>query len=509
MSNDKRAASQRPINRRDFLKLGAAMAALSACQRIPGDTALVDTAPQTLATAPAQPKAATAQPRSAPPTPAGLAWLAANRIQFGPRPGDIEHISKIGVDAFIDAQIASDAIDDSALASRLASHDLSMLDRTPQELAEGRQVRLVRNQLSQATVLRAVYSERQLYELMVDFWTNHFNIFFQAGTTRFLKAQDDRDVIRAHALGRFGDLLEASASSPAMLDYLDNAANKRGAPNENYARELMELHTIGVAGGYTQQDVAEAARALTGWSIVPARAKKGNPGTFVFRKPVHDDDAKTILGLKIPAGGGQRDGEMLLTLLAKHPNCAQFISLKLARRFVADDPPKSVVEAGAAAFAKSNGDIKATLGAILHSDAFKQSSGKKLKRPFDYVVSALRVTDADTDGGEVVNAALTRMGQPLFMWSSPDGYPDNATAWLGAGSMLARWNFALSLSTNTLRGTRTAAETYASAAVAAQAVLGAALPKTALTALEPHFASGNSGAATGLLLASPLFHIRG
>jgi uncharacterized protein (DUF1800 family) len=304
-------------------------------------------------------------------------------------------------------------------------------------------------ELSQATVLRAAYSQRQLYEVMVDFWSNHFNIYLGKDTDRFLKTIDDREVIRPNALGNFHDLLSASMHSPAMLIYLDNAHSTRDLPNENYAREIMELHTLSVNGGYSQTDVTEVARALTGWTV--QGLKGAQPGDFIFAPRIHDDGEKHILGQVLPAGQGIRDGEIVADILANHPATANFISTKLVRRFVSDDPPSTLVTRAAAAFTSSHGNIATVMGTILHSDEFQSAFGQKFKRPFEFVASAIRSTNAHlTPGPQTVNL-LGLLGQPLFRWESPNGFPDSAGAWASTTGMLYRWNFGLALAFNAFK----------------------------------------------------------
>ncbi|HEY3340923.1 MAG TPA: DUF1800 domain-containing protein, partial [Anaerolineae bacterium] len=440
-------------------------------------------------------------------TPA-LDWLAANRLMFGPGASDLQHIDEIGLDNFIEEQLASSQPDDTALQARLQS--LETLTMLPVDLAQAQRSNILL-ELQQATLLRAVYAKRQLFEVLVDFWTNHFNIYFQKNTDHYLKTVDDREVIRPHAMGKFRDILGASAHSPAMLVYLDNVTNRKVSSNENYGRELMELHTISVNGGYTQADVKEVARAFTGWTAQSAQG--ANPGAFIYNPRMHDDDAKTILGQALPLHGGQQDGEHVLDLLAQHANCAQFIASKLARRFISDIPPASVISLGAEAFTRSAGDIKATLSAILHSDDFKHSSGQKLKRPLELIASALRGLDADTDGAAPLQNFLTQMGQPLFLWQSPDGYPDVSAAWSGADAVLARWNYGIVLGRNGLKGTQLNLNNLISNRSAdpitglSMRLFGAALPADVQRVLEP-FASDLPTLAA-LLVAAPIFQIRG
>jgi uncharacterized protein (DUF1800 family) len=326
---------------------------------------------------------------------------------------------------------------------------------------------MVVTELQRAKLLRAVYSERQLYEMMVDFWENHFNIFANKDDDRYLLTGYDRETIRPFAMGRFRDLLGATAHSPAMLFYLDNwrssvprpyAATKDkpagvdGGLNENYARELMELHTLGVDGGYTQKDVQEVARCFTGWTI----QKPNEQGLFLYRPGLHDDGEKTVLGHRILPGGGPADGERILDILATHPATARFIATKLARRFISDDPPSSVIDRAAAVFLKTDGSIRETLRAIVTSPEFFSTTAyrAKMRSPFEYVAAAMRALGAETDGDRPVLDAIGRMGQPVFGRITPDGYADRSGQWLSSGSMIARFNFAGALATNRFKGTK-------------------------------------------------------
>ena len=338
-------------------------------------------------------------------------------------------------------------------------------------------------ELQQSRILRAVYSERQLQEVMVDFWTNHFNVFSGKGADRWLLTSYDRDTIRPHAMGKFSKLLEATAQSPAMLFYLDNfqsvSPNMKPGPlqrpqqqrrglNENYARELMELHTLGVDGGYTQQDVQEVARCFTGWTIFQPRggaaavnalrgeAARRTPGTFFFNRRAHDDGEKTVLGRKIPGGGGMKDGLMVLDILARHQSTAKFIATKLVRHFVADEPPPALVERVAATFTKTDGDIRETLKTIFFSNEFNSTVAyrAKIKRPFELVISAIRTLGADTNGGPQTHQWMARMGEPLYGYQTPNGYSDTAESWVNTGGLLERMNFGLALASNRIQGTR-------------------------------------------------------
>ncbi len=435
------------IKRRDFLKISgltAALAALAACRaQVPPN--LLPTA--TIQARPASPFSGAVGSTSDPADV--LISRALRRIQFAPTLADLAHARQIGLDAYIEEQLAPGSISDPDVEPRLAKFET--ISMGPLQLSQVDPAHKPGQQLGQAALLRAVYSQRQLYELMVDFWSDHFNIYLGKTLDRYLKTVDDREVVRPHALGKFRDLLSASAHSPAMLVYLDNALSNRQAPNENYARELMELHTLGVDGGYTQGDVHEVARALTGWTVAGPRSQ--NPGTFLFNAGNHDDGAKLILGRSFPAGQGIQDGEQLLDLLAAAPATAQFICGKLVRRFVDDNPPPALVASAAGAFTKTGGDLTQVMSVILHSSEFKTSLGSKIKRPFEFVASALRASGANFDPDLPSLGVLKRMGQPLFGWETPNGFPDSAAAWITTTGVLSRWNYALALAFNTFKDT--------------------------------------------------------
>jgi uncharacterized protein (DUF1800 family) len=405
-----------------------------------------------------------------------------NRVAFGPRPGDFERIKQIGVDNYIDEQLQPDLIDDSALDKRLADlyptltmniGDVMNTYAQPRPLTPAaRAYRLFRQaelgirdaremgpqqvayDLQEATIMRAIFSKKQLFEVMVDFWTNHFNIDIRKNDCRWLKTTDDRDVIRKYSLGKFRDLLLASAQSAAMSEYLDNRINTKGVANENYAREIMELHTLGVDGGYTQKDVQELARALTGWTIKsPRQAQFGiidyaEAGAFVFNPKQHDDGAKKVLGINIPANGGINDAITVIDALAVHPSTAKFIATKLVRRFVADTPPDVLVQRTAQTFLDTGGDIRVVMSTILHSDEFRNSFGQKIKRPFEFIASVARATDMQLEDARPFALALQMMGQGLFLHATPDGYPDSGSAWINTNNLMARWNLALMVAAN-------------------------------------------------------------
>jgi uncharacterized protein (DUF1800 family) len=470
-----------------------------------------------------------------------------NRLGFGARPGDVERVKAIGLENYINQQLNPEKIADVVAEDKVK--DLAVLKMSTADLYEkypqpGQLIRQLQNrgmlpkdlaeaqdnqknprenpeyrkliqeyykengleqpqrivaELQASRILRAVYSERQLQEVMVDFWTNHFNIFAGKGADRWLLPGFDRDTIRPHAMGKFSTLLQATAQSPAMLFYLDNfqsvspqsviAANRgraqaqmmneqqqrpRRGINENYARELMELHTLGVDGGYTQKDVQEVARCFTGWTIfqprggaaalnaikgedAPARRPPARPaGTFFFNLRAHDDGEKVVLGQKIPAGGGFNDGLMVLDMLARHQATAKFIATKLVRHFVTDTPPPALVNRVAAAFTKSDGDIRETLKAIFFSNEFNSPEAyrAKVKRPFELAVSAIRILGADTNGGPGTHQWIARMGEPLYGYQTPNGYSDAAESWVNTGALLERMNFGVALAGNRIPGTR-------------------------------------------------------
>jgi uncharacterized protein (DUF1800 family) len=331
------------------------------------------------------------------------------------------------------------------------------------ELANGPQ-QVVARDLMEGKMLRAVYSNRQLSEVLDDFWFNHFNIYLDKGADRYLVTEYERDVIRPRVLGKFRDLLEATAKSPAMLFYLDNwqsvgpdapqargKKNSRGL-NENYGRELLELHTLGVDGGYTQKDVTEAARCFTGWTI--NQPQRG--GTFFFNRRVHDDGEKTVLGVKIPAGGGESDGEKVLDIVARHPSTAHFVSKKLAMRFVADEPPDSLVDRMAQRFLKTDGDLRAVMQTMLNSKEFWSEGAyrSKLKSPFEMVASAVRALNGDVDFAFPLVNQVAQLGQPLYRKQEPTGYSNSSKEWLNSGGLLARMNFALQIADNRVPGVK-------------------------------------------------------
>ncbi len=430
-----------------------------------------------------------------------------NRVAFGAKPGDIERVQAMGLDRYIDQQLHPERIADRDVEPRLAP--LTTLRMSSREIADkieqpqidarkakqqgsaptpaDQRANSVVLELSEQKVLRAIYSERQLQEVLTDFWFNHFNVDARKGPVRFMLPEYEREVIRPHVLGKFRDLLEADAKSPAMLFYLDNwmSADPHGphprvppprivrgafgpvlvqppprmppqnpnAPkglNENYARELMELHTLGVDGGYTQKDVTEVARCFTGWTIDKPRAGGG----FVFRPALHDEGQKIVLGHVIKAGGGQSDGEQVLEILAKHPSTARFIATALVRRFVSDTPPPALVDRAAKRFRETDGDLREVTRAILTSPEFvsPEAASAKMKTPFEFVVSALRATGADVQDATPIVRTLQQLGMPLYQCQPPTGYKDTADAWVNTGALVDRMNFAVRLANQRLNG---------------------------------------------------------
>jgi hypothetical protein len=421
------------LSRRDFLKLGAlvtASAALASCapvyRRLAGDLPSV---PWT---------ALNAQD-----------FLALNRLTFGPRVEERARFVEIGLQAYLEEQLAYDSINDFDCEILLSPFktlkmDANDLEGISNQLFDNYDREKVPNELRQATLIRQLYSKRQLYEIMVEFWSDHFNTFIEKGNGFFLKTVDDREVIRKHALGSFRDLVWASAHSPAMLTYLDNQANEKSHPNENYARELMELHTLGVDGGYSQQDVMELARCLTGWNV----KEHFWLGEFVFKEDLHDTGEKKVLGLTIQPAG-QSEAEQVIEQLAAHPSTARFICTKLARRFIADEPPQEIIEKATQTFLATQGDIKSVLRVIL-LDGLPLAQ-PKYKRPANFILSSLRMLNAETDAVGL-HEYLMRMGQLYFNWTTPDGYPDRSAAW--QGNLMPRWQFAFEFIRNEIKNTK-------------------------------------------------------
>ncbi|HVX38277.1 MAG TPA: DUF1800 domain-containing protein [Gemmatimonadaceae bacterium] len=459
-----------------------------------------------------------------------------NRLTFGARPGDAAQVRAMGVDNWIDRQLHPERIPDPR-ADSLMSHYAVFAMQTPDIIRDFNVVQRLQRQVQQAgtndtspnkaatrreilarnpelaetamrarqmvgavesaKLARAVVSDRQLDEVMTDFWENHFSVYAGKGQVRLFLTDYDENVIRPRALGKFRDLLGAVAKSPAMLFFLDNwqsaadsahptliprvvrpgqippalrrrlenatpeqrakimaqvkAQAERGL-NENYARELMELHTLGVDGGYTQKDVQEVARALTGWTF------NRQTGAFVFNPRIHDAGAKVILGQKFPAGHGEDEGERVLDILAAAPQTAHFITTKLARHFVSDDPPPALVDRCANTFEHTQGDIRETLRCIITSPEFfsRAAYRAKVKTPFEVVASGLRALDARPDTTPRTSQIVARMGEPIFGHQTPEGWPDRGDAWMNTGAILNRINFGLAMAAGQVPGARIA-----------------------------------------------------
>jgi len=425
-------------------------------------------------------------------------------------------------------------------------------------------------ELAMAKVTRAIYSERQLQQVLDDFWFNHFNVFAGKGEDRYYLTSYERDVIQPHTLGKFKDLVTATAQSPAMLFYLDNflSADPRAAArqaaeraarrqqrnggfgrpfpppqnpqaqnkkkqerglNENYGRELMELHTLGVDGGYTQKDVTEAARCFTGWSIEKPRE---NP-VFKFDDKLHDPDPKIVLGKKIHAGG-MKDGEQVIDLLAHHPSTAKFISTELARRFVSDTPPPALVARMAQTFLSEDGDIRAVMRTMIYSPEFwsRETYRAKIKTPYELVISAVRTLGTDVDTPMPLVQWIGRIGEPLYQCQPPTGYSDKADTWVNTGALLNRLNFSLTLAGNKIRGSRSdvmpllgvdaGAEPRVALTRAVDVFLGGSVAPTTVETLEKQLDNPqvlqaklddpakqtDLGVVTGLVLGAPEFQRR-
>jgi len=433
------------------------------------------------------------------------------RVTMGLTVEELERVRQLGIEGYVEYHLDYESIDDSELEAMLAGYTtLSMevhelLDQPPGgPLAE----------LVFATILRAVYSRRQLFERAVTFWNDHFSIYIQKGATDVLKTVDDREVIRAHALGTFPDLLSASAHSPAMLYYLDNHTSVAGQPNENYARELLELHTLGADNGYSQTDVEEAARCFTGWTLHGYEAG-ADVGKFTFAPELHDDDFKRVLGEYIPPGGGIQDGEILLELLSAHENTAFRIACKLCHWFWGYHPPRGLVREVTDAYLTTGGDMRAMLRAVF-TERWMQRARPKHKRPYHLIVSALRAL-----GGSVTNPyglviPLQSTGQIPFFWVPPDGYPDELDFW--SGLPLPRWNFGASLLNNELPGVSVDLEVFLAGVQTAEGVIdridqrlfGGALPEVDRAGLLAYLEAGvlsweRAAETVGLAVAAPSY----
>ena len=470
-------------------------------------------------------------------TPRQRVLHALNRLGFGPRPGDVDRVLSIGVDKWIDEQLHPERIADRAIDARLqrlptmtmSNADILRKYYVPVQMArrqakadgkngelmkdipyDERPQRVMEDLLTQR-IVRAAESDRQLNEVMVDFWINHFNVFAGKGIDRFLLTSYERDTIRPHIWGRFEDLLRATAKSPAMLFYLDNARSRRDAINENYAREIMELHTLGVDGGYTQKDVTELARVFTGWTITRPQDRRGEAAEFVYRPFLHDAGAKTVLGIRFAPGGGMEEGEKMIRVLAHHPATAHHIALQLCQRLVSDDPPRALVDRVAKRFLDTDGDLRETVKAVITSPEFWDPSTyrTKVKTPFEYVISAARAIDAHIDNPMPIARALQQIGEPLYGAQPPTGYSDRADAWINTGALLNRLNFALDLAANKFPGVRTDGNVMTNTSsveqMAAMLTGGDLTAGTRATIRERVSDSSDPRLIAGLILGSPEF----
>lgn len=365
-------------------------------------------------------------------------FTALSRLTYGVRAEERRRVAEIGLAGWIEEQLSPDALDDTPAYLRTRRYET--LTMKANELRDWQPGPLI-HELQAATLLRQLYSRRQLYEVIVEFWSDHFNISVEKEPCWFLKTVDDREVIRKHALGTFGDLLMASATSPAMLIYLDNQANEKSHPNENYARELLELHTLGVDGGYSQQDVMELARCLTGWSVKDHFWY----GDFTFKEELHDSGTKVVLGQTIQPNG-QREAEEIIERLAVDPRTAHFLAQKAVRRFLGDAPQQGLVSRAATVFLENKGDIPSMIRVILLDGVANPdyALSPKYKRPLNFVTNALRSLNAEVaHPNALIENVLVRMGQVPFIWAMPDGYPDNDDFW--GNNLLPRWQFAYEL----------------------------------------------------------------
>src|SRR6266568_3290217 len=470
----------------------------------------------TLAAAVASLGARHAAPRQSTPhqlpalTPHDSALHALDRLAYGPRPGEVDAVAADGVMHWIDRQLSPDQLDDRLVAERATAFPVLRYD--PRDLArlyaaarnerrEGRQGgkdeemgRRLAGEVEQVAVVRAALSRRQLYEVMVDFWANHFNVFFGKGADRVLAPSYIEETLRPRAFGKFADLLIATARSPAMLFYLDNweSVAPGSAPpaltrpslgarpwfgrgryvpgfsrepaqadsqrqrvlermpkgiNENYARELLELHTLGVDGGYTQQDVIAVARIFTGWSIDRPQQGAG----FAFHDWAHDRGDKQVFGQRF-RDDGMNEGIRLLKLLAAQHATMHHVSRKLCARFVSDEPPDGCVDAAALAWRRTNGDIRAVLRAIFTSPDFwaPQAVRAKVKTPLEFVISAVRATGAEPDSTLRLAQVVAHLGEPLYLQPAPTGYPEAQAQWVNSGALLGRMNAAVALAAGRL-----------------------------------------------------------
>jgi uncharacterized protein (DUF1800 family) len=412
----------------------------------------------------------------------------ARRATMGLNTADVAEVRAKGYQQWLNEQVNWASIDDSAVESIVAQR-YPLLALPAAQLANANQG-TVQSQLQEATIYRGTFSRRQLYERMVEFWSDHFNI--AVTKVGYLKAVDDREVIRKHALGKFSALLKASAHSPAMLAYLDQNLSRAGSPNQNYVRELMELHTLGVDGGYTQQDVDELARVFTGWTFTGA-------GDFSFNPNRHDWGPKTVLGVNIPAApsstgsAGINEGELMLDVLLNHPSTGRFLATKMLKWLLTPEPTQTQINAIATVYRVTKGDIRLMVRAILN-EGWVSDAPAKFKRPFHFLVSSLRAIRPVVNSVASMNGQLRTLGQQLFFYETPDGYPDAVEYW--AGNIQPRWNFA-----NTLAG-----QTSQTGVNVSVADLLTGSPDAVVDMIEDDFFGGELALSTRLAL---LDYIRG
>ncbi|MFO0599263.1 MAG: DUF1800 domain-containing protein [Myxococcaceae bacterium] len=527
------------------------------------------------------PVAVVTAPTLSPVVVPAVAWPARdqavhvlNRAAFGPSPADLAEVERVGVAAWLSDQLRPGS--DPALEQRLGAFKtlnltvaqafeayppvekrLKELGVTAEQLEADPDLkkRLMKEnadelprqlmiEATQAKLIRSIESRRQLEEVLVDFWFNHFNVSAEKNRTRWMISAYEREAIRPFVFGKFRDLLGATAHHPAMLWYLDNWMSVRdgfelprrrgkfggGQPfpakrmptglNENYARELLELHTVGVEAGYTQDDVREAARALTGWSL-KVKPNDARFGTFVFQSIAHDAGPKEIFGLELPAGGGVEDGEKLLDYLARHPATAKHVARKLCVRFVSDEPPAALVDRVAAVFLKTDGDLRETVKAIFESPEFwsDEVRAAKTKTPLEFVASSVRAIGTLNEVKLPMSRVLEQLGEPLYRCNPPTGWAEVGAPWISAGALVNRINFGLALAGGRLPGvsvTLPAAGTSPAETLdrVSAAVLGRPLSaqtrQTVLDALSREESDGEKrviepAKVAGLLLGSPEF----
>ena len=361
----------------------------------------------------------------APPALSDYKELLLSRVTYGATAMDRALYDELGHDGYVEYQLAWDDIDDPGMDERLV--DLDLLNEPPQNLVYA-SVYEVTRQLQVNALARAVHSRRQLYERMCEFWWDHFYVYAQGDDSTKQMIENDRDNIRPHALGNFGELLAAVVRGPALLTYLTNKASRAGGMNENFARELLELHTVSATADFTQRDVVDLARVLTGWNSYLTG--------FMWNIGYHDQGAKQVMDLSLPYNGGINDVFATLDYLARHPATAEFIATKLVRRFISEDVPAAVVESVKQAFLSSDGDIKSVLRVLLSQESLAHAT-PKLKRPFHLIASVLRQSGAEADPSTDLIAPLKLMGHAPYEWQDPDGYPDVSVHW--AGGMITRW----------------------------------------------------------------------